>query len=75
MKKMQHFTTSCPECGVSIHLENKPHKQQLLLCPHCETLLIVTTVEPVVVDWAFEEPIEPNLPFNPYFPSWPGVWQ
>ncbi len=75
MNKVGPFTTDCPECGVCIHLEHRPHEQQLLLCPHCETLLIVTAEEPVIVDWAFEEPNEPNTPFNPYYPQQPSAWQ
>lgn len=75
MHKTESFTTVCPECGAQIHMENRPHEQQLLLCPHCEILLIVTNVQPLHVDWAFEEPNEANVPFNPYYPHWPSAWQ
>jgi len=75
MQMMQPFRTKCPECGGLIHLANQPHEHHLLLCPHCEILLIVTRLEPIVVDWAFEEPDEMKTPFNPYFPYLPPAWQ
>ena len=75
MQKQNDFQTSCPECGCVIHLDARLQLAHLLLCPNCETLLIVVAVEPrVVVDWAFEEPDASVPPFMPYFPRHLPDW-
>lgn len=59
MLENQVFTAVCPECKNEIHFREQPRPYHLFLCPHCETILQVTAVNPLIVDWAFEEPGKP----------------
>ena len=43
----------CPECDESVSLRN-PRVGQKLFCPHCETEVEVTSVDPLDLDWAFD---------------------
>lgn len=63
----------CPECQEPIAFGRTPVLNHLLLCPHCENILVVRSIRPLQLDWAFEEPIEPDdLPFSspPQKPYW-----
>ncbi|MBE2221737.1 MAG: hypothetical protein IAF02_09365 [Anaerolineae bacterium] len=68
MNENEWKTAVCPECGLSIHLSTQPHLYHLLLCPRCETLLAVTAVSPIHLDWAFEEPDDSEIDFTPFSP-------
>jgi uncharacterized paraquat-inducible protein A len=68
MKGNEWQTAVCPECGHLIKLASLTTQFHLLLCPHCEMLLVVTAVCPLRLDWAFEEPDDSKNNFNPYFP-------
>jgi uncharacterized paraquat-inducible protein A len=68
MNENEGKTAVCPECGLSIQLFNHIQLYHLLLCPQCETLLMITAVSPLCLDWAFEEPDGSQSNFSPYFP-------
>ena len=53
------LTAVCPECKKGIQFPAAPRPYHLFLCPHCETMLLVTAVSPLQIDWAFEEPGKP----------------
>lgn len=61
-------TAVCPECGGEMQLSSHLPVFYLLLCPHCETLLMVTAVHPLRLDWAFEEPFPPDSHYDPHYP-------
>ena len=46
MNEKKWKTAVCPECGLSIQFSIQPALYHLLLCPQCETLLVVTAVSP-----------------------------
>jgi hypothetical protein len=68
MNKHEWKTAVCPECGLSIQFSTQPVLYHLLLCPQCETLLVVTAVAPLKLDWAFEEPDGSEINFKPFSP-------
>jgi len=47
----------CPDCDANLRLKNVRLGQQIT-CRECDTLLEVVEVNPVELDWAFDEPIE-----------------
>jgi lysine biosynthesis protein LysW len=48
-------TAVCPECEGEINLSGRIGLGMLVKCPHCETELQVVEVNPVELDWAYEE--------------------
>lgn len=68
MSEKEGKTAVCPECGLSIQFATQPTRWHLLLCPQCETLLAVTAVSPLHLDWAFEEPDDIAINFRPFSP-------
>ena len=72
MDEKERETAVCPECGSVIQSPVHIHCYSLLLCPRCETMLVVTAVHPLRLDWAFEEPADARPPFHPHFPFSPG---
>ena len=46
---------SCPECGCEFELE-EPQEGQRFRCPNCRAWLEVLSLEPLELDWAYNEP-------------------
>ncbi len=42
----------CPECEYRFKLSSRPHKGQRILCPECETNLVVASLNPVELEVA-----------------------
>ncbi len=74
MSSSQSLTAVCPECAEQITFRTNPPLHYLLLCPHCETILMVTAVSPLQLDWAFEEPLSPDEQY-PYLLHGSTYWQ
>ena len=47
----------CPDCDAEVSLTDAPWLGQRVSCPRCRTMLEVTGLSPVELDWAFEEPL------------------
>ncbi len=68
-----HPTAVCPECARPVRIAPDWEIGHLLLCPHCEIILAVSSLQPITFDWAFEEPIElkngrlTHLIYNPHW--------
>ena len=45
----------CPDCDETIVLNPTPKVGKRLTCPHCDTDLEVISVDPVELDWVYEE--------------------
>lgn len=52
------YTAVCSACDSTIQLRKLPFRGQVLSCTHCNSLLRVVQASPLILDWAFEEPIE-----------------
>lgn len=48
-------TAICPACDRNIKVPNRPRIGQKLVCPHCDTDLEVIEVDPLELDWAYED--------------------
>ena len=45
----------CPACDEAITLQGNPKVGQRLRCPSCDTEIEVIDVNPVELDWAYED--------------------
>lgn len=45
----------CPECGEELEPE-EPYEGQRLQCPRCRARLEILNLEPLEVDWAYNDP-------------------
>ena len=54
----QSVTSACPDCGEEITLRGTLRIGQELVCPHCDAELEVVEIEPLELDWAFDDDYE-----------------
>ena len=47
----------CPECRAVVTLEAAPALGQHAECPGCKAALEVVNLQPLELDWRFEEPL------------------
>jgi lysine biosynthesis protein LysW len=47
----------CPECDAQVSLGANPGLGQRAECPNCRARLTVINLNPLDLDWAFEEPL------------------
>ena len=45
----------CPSCGGNVNVGHKPLIGQRFICQACKTELQVTWLDPVELDWPFDE--------------------
>ncbi len=45
----------CPGCDEDIHIAGRPTLGQLVTCEHCGSQFEVISVQPLELDWAFDE--------------------
>jgi lysine biosynthesis protein LysW len=57
-KKGIVFEATCPACGARIHLRKMPRKDHFITCQNCDSMLVVTRLAPLKLEWAFEEPFD-----------------
>jgi|YelNatPaOPRAMG01_1025707.scaffolds.fasta_scaffold186577_2 alpha-aminoadipate carrier protein LysW len=55
-------TTSCPECGTTLDLEDPLQEGDWIICPQCQANLEVINLDPLELDWAYDEPLEDWVP-------------
>lgn len=51
------MSTYCPACGSDMHFRKLPRRGNTVTCQQCQSLLRVTRLAPLTLEWAFEEPI------------------
>lgn len=54
----------CPECEEDIYLRIAPSLGDLVTCPSCETRLEVVGVNPLELDWPWEDEDEEEDEFD-----------
>ncbi|MBN1667401.1 MAG: hypothetical protein JW862_09940 [Anaerolineales bacterium] len=52
---MDPEVAECPACGNEVRFRTKPRMGQLVTCPSCESELEVVWLDPVELDWPFDE--------------------
>lgn len=45
----------CPSCGETMRLAEKPKLGEKITCPECGEVLEVVELNPVELDWAFDD--------------------
>ncbi|KPK92152.1 MAG: hypothetical protein AMJ88_11715 [Anaerolineae bacterium SM23_ 63] len=50
--------SACPECDHDVLMETTPSVGDRVICSSCKTILVVLQSSPVLLDWAFIDPIE-----------------
>ena len=45
----------CPDCDGRITINPSPRVGKRLTCPHCDADLEIIAVDPVELDWVYEE--------------------
>jgi hypothetical protein len=48
-------TAICPSCGRKVLVGGSPRRGQRFNCSGCDTLLEVVEVDPVELDWPFDD--------------------
>lgn len=49
------YKARCPNCGSTVRLEQKPELESLVFCPECDETLEVVSVNPLRLDWAYDD--------------------
>ena len=49
------YETYCPACDNEIAFEKQPKFGQLCTCSHCNTELEVVDLEPLTLDWVYDD--------------------
>lgn len=57
-KQGQPHIGQCPSCDTRIRFRNNLFTGQMVTCPDCGDVLEVVRLNPIKLDWAFEEPFE-----------------
>lgn len=52
---MSTNTAYCPECDEPVRVRGKATLGQQVTCPNCGTQLEVISLEPLELDWAYED--------------------
>lgn len=54
-KKFKMVKAECPACGSKIEVGAKPRLGQKVLCSDCDAELEVVWLDPVELDWPYDE--------------------
>lgn len=54
-QKHQVLVADCPECDTHIRFHSRPKLGQIVVCPECDEQLEVRRLNPLELDWAYEE--------------------
>lgn len=49
------IVAECISCGEAIYFTKSPRLEQKTICPHCSANLEVVEVNPLELDWPYEE--------------------
>ncbi|MCB9419793.1 MAG: hypothetical protein H6667_08310 [Ardenticatenaceae bacterium] len=55
---MAKLTAKCPDCRSVIEFMAMPRLDQTVVCENCEATLTVVNLNPIELDWAFDEESE-----------------
>ncbi len=46
---------TCPSCGEDINISSKPKMGQKVICPECGNELEIVWLDPIELDWPYDE--------------------
>ena len=61
----KQVSAHCPECDATVTFKRRPRLGQIIVCRRCDTRLEVIDLDPVELDWAFDE-AEDEFAFESY---------
>jgi lysine biosynthesis protein LysW len=61
------FQATCPACGSQIRLRKQPKRGQFVTCHDCDSILEVTRLSPLRLEWAFDEAIDDGRQRSGYY--------
>ena len=56
----------CPECDSKVNLKKSPRLGDIIVCKACETSLEVVELNPLELDWAFEDAYTDDDEYDDY---------
>ena len=54
-KHTHNLSTLCLDCEKRIVFKKTPRLDETIICPHCEAMLAVVELNPIELDWAYED--------------------
>ena len=48
-------SAKCPDCGRYVDLGTHPRLHEVVMCPHCDADLEVSSKDPPELDWAYAD--------------------
>jgi len=54
--QLREVIIECIDCGSKYTLKGRIELGQEVVCPECETWMEVVSLDPIEVDWIYEEP-------------------
>ena len=54
-KTSQNLSARCVDCDKVITFKKAPRIDQTIVCQHCDAMLAVVELDPIVLDWAYED--------------------
>jgi lysine biosynthesis protein LysW len=54
-KPNTRLRASCPDCGAAIFFDGRPELDDEVVCDECESSLIVVRLNPLKLDWAYDD--------------------
>ncbi|KAA3665189.1 MAG: hypothetical protein DWQ04_01855 [Chloroflexi bacterium] len=54
-KTSQKLLALCIDCDKRIPFKKMPRLDETVVCPHCDAMLMVVELNPIELDWAYED--------------------
>jgi lysine biosynthesis protein LysW len=54
-KTSQKLSALCIDCDKRIPFKKEPRLDETVICPHCDAMLMVVELNPIELDWAYED--------------------
>jgi len=54
-KGSQNLSAYCVDCDQLITFKKKPRLDQTIVCQHCDAMLTVVELNPIVLDWVYDD--------------------
>ncbi|MCA9921092.1 MAG: hypothetical protein KC419_00820 [Anaerolineales bacterium] len=54
-KSSQNLSARCVDCNKVITFKTTPRLDQTVVCSHCDAMLAVVGLNPIELDWAYDD--------------------
>ena len=66
MPKTKVISATCPDCLVQIRFHKMPQIDELVSCPECEAALEVVSLQPLKLEWVFDDVEDDDDDYDDY---------